>query len=75
MNLNGGKKHRLMVDEDLLRNESPNGAGRARLAGSIAEEFNARVGEVRQTYVAKLKQGKAVHRMEMAQQRIKLLEV
>lgn len=65
----------LTSEEDRLREEGVGGTGRARLAESIGEEFRVRVNEVRQTYDARLEQERASHRLEMAQQRVKLLQV
>lgn len=70
-----GEATPLTSQEDRLRKEGAGGTGRARLAESIGEEFRVRVNEVRQTYDARLEQERASHRLEMAQQRVKLLQV
>lgn len=51
------------------------GVERARLAESIAGEFGARVEEVRETYDARLRQEKASHRVQLAEQKVNLLQV
>ena len=65
----------LASQEDRLREEGVDGVGRAQLAESISEEFRVRVNEVRQTYDVRLEQERALHRLEMARQRVKLLQV
>lgn len=70
-----GEASPLTSHEDRLREEGVGGTGRTRLAESIGKEFRVRVNEVRQTYDARLEQERASHRLEMAQQRVKLLQV
>ena len=70
-----GEASPLTSHEDRLREEGLGGTERTRLAESIGEEFRVRVNEVRQTYDARLEQERASHRLEMAQQRVKLLQV
>lgn len=63
------------VDDGRSLWEGMGGVERARLAESIAGEFGARVEEVRETYDARLRQEKASHRVQLAEQRVNLLQV
>eukprot|EP00903_Cladosiphon_okamuranus_P016183 g14934.t1 len=63
-----------VADEDRLRVEGVDGAGRKRLAESIAEEFRAQTAVVRAACEAEMEQERAAHKLDLAQQRVTLLE-
>lgn len=64
-----------VADEDRLRIEGVGGAERGRLAESIAEEFRAQTAVVKAACEAEMEQQRAAHKLDLAQQRVTLLEV
>lgn len=64
-----------IADENRLRVEGAGGAERTRLAESIAEEFRAQTAVVRAACEAEMEQQRAAHKLDLAQQRVTLLEV
>lgn len=64
-----------IADEDRLRVEGVGGTERTRLAESIAEEFRAQTAVVKAAYEAEMDQQRAAHKLDLAQQRVTLLEV
>lgn len=62
-------------DDRRLRVEGIGGAERARLAESIAEEFRVRTAGIVAACDAQLEQQRALHKLEMAQLTVDLLEV
>lgn len=65
----------IFVDEDRLRADGVGGAERARLAESLAEEFRVRTAAMEAACETQLAKQRAAHKLEMAQQRVLLLEV
>lgn len=64
-----------IADEDRLRVEGVGGAERARLAESIAQEFRAQTAVIKAACEAEMEQQRAAHTLDLAQQRVTLLEV
>ncbi|CAN0517350.1 unnamed protein product [Ectocarpus sp. 8 AP-2014] len=64
----------IFVDEDRLRDDGVGGAERARLAESLALEFRVRTAAMEAACETQLAKQRAAHKLEMAQQRVLLLE-
>ncbi|CAM9455615.1 unnamed protein product, partial [Ectocarpus sp. 12 AP-2014] len=64
----------IFVDEDRLRDDGVGGAERARLAESLALEFRVRTAATEAACETQLAKQRAAHKLEMAQQRVLLLE-
>lgn len=65
----------IFIDEDRLRDDGVGGAERARLAESLALEFRVRTAAMEAACETQLAKQRAAHKLEMAQQRVLLLEV
>ncbi|CAN0488102.1 unnamed protein product, partial [Ectocarpus sp. 12 AP-2014] len=64
----------IFVDEECLRDDGVGGAERARLAESLALEFRVRTAAMDSACETQLAKQRAAHKLEMAQQRVLLLE-
>lgn len=61
--------------EDMLLGADIDGSRRARLSDTIAQEFDMRVHNIRRACDLRLEEQKALHRVELAEQRVELLKV